>query len=386
MKTHRHVSGRVVLALGLGLMVIGLAALSACIPPTPEQSALAGTWVFLTSALDTELTQLSVVVDETGNPTTVTYALGTAAPTTIATQGTAGLDGALATVNLTFGRNTLSMSGTLDGSATSIAGFVSLRLEVAPVTLTLTRTLGTLTRPSTPQTGQAAMTGTWTLSVPSTRLFPTLVAFSTSGTPTLVQTKIGGNVTRTDIAPSGSATATTDAVTFDVYSEGAVSAQDDFHFAGQFGETMGILEGTASLRVSAAETTIVIQDAAATLVKSNVPASGSLSISGNWDYQISTDASATSPVLTSLRLQFDANNLLSSLTYTVDNDMPVTLSGGSAQTLTDGALVSIKGAFVNEYFVLSGAVDTDQTALLGYVTLQLGGATATQQPAVFLRQ
>lgn len=369
------------------LAVGGLAVLTGCPPtPTPEQSALAGTWVFLTSAVDTEITQFSVVVDSTGTPTSVTYQLGTATPTTMAVQGTAGLSGALATVNLTFGDNTFSLSGTLDGSETSMAGFVSLRLQVAPVTITLARTLGTLTRSTTPQAGQADLTGTWTLSVPSTQLYEVYLAFNTLGDPNLVTTKIGINPARTDIAPTGSGTATTDGVTLDVKCQGAVSAQDTFQFTGQFSaDSQDVLEGTASLRVSAAETTIVIQNASATLVKAT--SSGTVSLEGTWALPADlTGLPTTSPAITDLRLQFGATNLLTVLTYTIDNGTPVTVPGSAAQTQFDGAFVTVRAAFANDYLIFSGAINSDQTALLGYLTAGLGGAAVSQQPIIFVKQ
>jgi len=362
-------------------MLIGLTFLSGCVQPVPPpEAALAGTWAFLTAAIDTEITQFSVALDETGNPTSVTYQLGNAAVATEAAAGSAGVNSGHTGVTAYFGDNYFTIDGQLDAGQKNISGFLSLRLEVGSVLVYLSRTAGTLSRGSGPVAGQNVLAGAWTLSVSSTQLYETLLEFDAQGNPTRMATKIGQSPVLIAVAPAGTVRVDSSNVTLDLSTFGGVLAPDTFRFNGQITGDGNLLEGTASLRASAGETTINVSETPATLVKLTPPPAGTATLQGAWDYK----AFVPDPALTQLRLVFDSASLLTRLTYQIAGNDPVTIPGSAARTAFDSAIITVRSSSANDYFLFTGAIGSDQTTLVGYMSGELGAATLSQDPAIFV--
>lgn len=257
---------------GLGAVLFISALLAApggCpgITPPPPEAVLAGTWIFLGSAEDTDVSEFLLTIDAGGTPDSVTFQLGENDAIALDAAGFATADGNMVTLSATFGGNTFSLNGTLDGNEESIGGFATLHLITGSATINATRTAATLTRTTTPADGDHPLAGTWELSMRNTRLFELLLAFDEQGAVASIARKIGSDTLQGDNAPAGTVEVSGSTVTLDLSARGSESSRDSVQFTGALGDDEDLLPGTLSLRLSSNEVTLLFDEQPATFVR-----------------------------------------------------------------------------------------------------------------------
>lgn len=116
-------------------------------PSNQPEAVLEGTWRVATTTADPDLTQLLITFDVQGDPTQITYTIGTAAAVTVPFPGgSSDVDGSDVEITATWAGNSSVFTGTLSADTNTITGNLTTYILTNGILIQINNRPATMTR------------------------------------------------------------------------------------------------------------------------------------------------------------------------------------------------------------------------------------------------